>query len=151
MESLSSIIITVISGVLVYIIGQILKEIWLTPLQEYKELKSKISFSLSYYAQYYSNVVDLATCGEETKKIYKNASDEMRKISCELDGFIETLSWFKPCIPQKKKLYEASREIMGISNSFFCPYNTNKTGIVINHNIKARDSIYKLLKIYALK
>ena len=61
MKSLSSIIITVISGVLVFIIGQILKEIWLTPLQEYKKLKSKISFSLSYYAQYYSNVVDTDT------------------------------------------------------------------------------------------
>lgn len=151
MKSISSIIITVISGVLVYIIGQILKEIWLTPLQEYKKLKSKISFSLSYYAQYYSNVVDLATCGEETKKIYIAASDEMRKISCELDGFIETLSWFKPCIPKKKNLYEASREIMGISNGFFCPYNTNETGIRINNNIKARNTIYKLLNIYTLK
>lgn len=148
MESLFSIIITVISGVLVFIIGQIFKEIWLTPLQEYKKLKAKISFSLSYYAQYYSNAVDFATCGEKTKKIYMDASDEMRKISCELDGFIETLSWFKPCIPKKKKLYEASREIIGISNGFFCPYNSDRTETRINYNIKSRDSIYKLLKIY---
>lgn len=151
MEHLCSIVITVISGVLVYIIGQILKEIWLTPLQEYKKIKAKISFSLSYYAQYYSNVVDFATCGEKTKETYKSASDEMRKISCELDGFIETLSWFKPCIPRKSKLYKASREIMGISNGFFCPYNTNKTGTTINNNIKARKTISKLLKIYSLK
>ena len=36
-DGIVSIIVTVISGVLVFIIGQILTSIWLTPLQQYKE------------------------------------------------------------------------------------------------------------------
>lgn len=38
-DGIVSIIVTVISGVLVFIIGQILTNIWLTPLRQYKELK----------------------------------------------------------------------------------------------------------------
>ena len=35
MDSLLSIVITVVSGVLVYIAGKILQTIWLTPLQKF--------------------------------------------------------------------------------------------------------------------
>ena len=95
-DGIVSIIVTVISGVLVFIIGQILTSIWLTPLQQYKELKKEVVYKLSYYANLYSNAIDLADYSDSDKFVeeFKLASDELRKLSCSLKGFAETISWF---------------------------------------------------------
>ena len=42
-------LITVISGVLVYMFGELLNTIWLRPLQEYKNIKSNIAKCLVFY------------------------------------------------------------------------------------------------------
>lgn len=49
-ENVWAIIITVVSGVLVYIIGEILQTVWLAPLQKFKSIKHDVSVALTYYA-----------------------------------------------------------------------------------------------------
>ena len=122
-----AILATVVSGVLVYIIGEVLQTIWLSPLQKYKQIKHDVAVALSYHARVYINVVDIAHIDNTVKNEYCEVSDKLRSLSCEISGFIETLSWFKIGIPSKKKLREASDLLMLLSNSLFSPYNTQPT------------------------
>lgn len=147
-DGIVSIIVTVISGVLVFIIGQILTNIWLTPLRQYKELKKNIVFKLTYYANQYSNTLDLAKCSgiDERVEKYKDGSDELRMLSCSLKGFAETLYWFRIGIPSPKVLNDVADLIMGLSNSFFTPYNTDKCQEQSNRNCERVKKIFKLLK-----
>ena len=121
-EGLLSIVITVVSGVLVYLAGEILNTVWLHPLQEYKMMKQKIAYELSYDAQYYGNVIQNSgpdSTDEDLHRKYLEASNRIRIIACELEGYIETLSWFKLGIPRKKNLKDACSLLFLLSNSLF--------------------------------
>ena len=146
-QSLLTCVITVISGVLVFIIGQYLLTIWVQPLQKYKELKQKISYSLTYYARYYNNVLDNAhrSLLEETS-LYENGSDEIRKLASELRGFAETISWIHFGIPNKKVLYETSEKLIGLSNSFFS--SEQHIQDTISRNIDKVEKIKRNLKMH---
>lgn len=151
MSYLITCVLTIVSGVLVYIIGEIVQTIWLHPLQKYKEIKHDIAVSLSFYARIYTNVVDPAKCGSDEKKNYLEVSEKLRYLSCELKGYIETLSWFKCCIPSKKKLSEAADLLMSLSNSLFTPYNCGSEIKDSINNKTTEKRIYTLLGMYGSK
>ena len=152
-DGIVSIIVTVISGVLVFIIGQILINIWLTPLRQYKELKKEVVYKLSYYANLYSNVIDLSDYSDSDKFVeeFKLASDELRKLSCSLKGFAETISWFRIGIPNQKTINDSADLIMLLSNSFFTPYNTGESHEQNRENYYIANEIFKKLKCYYKK
>lgn len=150
-DSVWSIVIAVISGVVVFLIGQVFQTIWLTPLQNYKNIKSKIAAGLSFYARDYSNIIDLSKVDENTRKRYSEISDELRNLSCELTGYIETLSWFKIGIPSKKDLNKASKLLMFLSNKLHTPYGKDPDISDNIFNIEKANEIRKLLKIYIEK
>jgi hypothetical protein len=152
-DGIVSIIVTVISGVLVFIIGQILTSIWLTPLQQYKELKKEVVYKLSYYANLYSNAIVLADYSDSDKFVeeFKLASDELRKLSCSLKGFAETISWFRIGIPNQKTINDSADLIMKLSNSFFTPYNTGESYEQNRKNYYIANEIFNKLKCYYKK
>lgn len=152
MEIVLTVIGTVTSGVIVFIIGQILTTIWLAPLQQYKKLKEKIVAILNYYANEYTNVMDSAKIDKKIFDSKTAASDEFRKLSCELSGFIETLSFMKIGIPKKDSLHEAAEKLMFISASFFTPYGDSSSAFKQNQeNHKTANEIKALLKCYTKK
>ena len=109
---------TVISGVCVYIICELFAEFVLRPIQEYKQIKAKVSKLLVFYARYYSNpwiYDDNGDCAE-----WIAAENAIRELAAEVAGYAE----IKPCqlfvfyaIPGKNKLLEASSYLIGLSNS----------------------------------
>jgi hypothetical protein len=142
-----TVFITVISGVLVYVISELLKTLWLEPLQNYKKIKGQISYIITMYANIYTNPIDIAKTNNILPDDYKVAYDELRKKACELRAFIATLFWLKIFIPKKKNLYEVSACLIGLSNSLVLPYNTNSTPET-NPRIKGYcNRICKLLKL----
>lgn len=147
-EYIGSILVTVISGVLVFILGQILQSIWLEPLQRYKQLKKEVAFLLSYRANVYTNIIDLAKADEKMTTEWKAVSHELRKLSCEIKGFIETLSFIQFGIPSKQKLDEVADDLMFISNNLFSPYNKPPTTDQGKENVYARNRIKIALKLY---
>ena len=151
MDNLLAIVVTVVSGVLVYIIGEMLQTIWLAPLQKYKEIKHDVAVALSFYAREYTNVIDFACANDKQLEEYREVCDTLRKLSCEIKGFIETLSWFKVGIPSKKKLAEASDSLMILSNSLFSPYNTPPTAQDGHENKETANEVYKALGMYAVR
>ena len=117
-ESVVTVVIAVVSGVLVFLLGEIINEIWLKPLQKYKEIKQTIAFDLVYYADCSFNGYQQNYTPEFIQK-GEDASNKYRSDAATLSGFIETLSWLKLFIPNKKKLHEASKALIRLSNSIF--------------------------------
>ena len=140
-------ILTVVSGVLVFLIGEMLNVVWLQPLNVYKIIKKDIAKALTYYANIYTNVIDPTEKNESWKQEHINASNQLRELSCELEGFIQTLSWIKIGIPKKQKLKEATELLMYLSNCMFDPHKYQQN--VDNKNTATE--IRKLLKIYGYK
>ena len=142
-----TIFITVLSGVLVFAISEWLKEIWLTPLQNYKKLRGDVSKALTMHARYYYNPVDIADHDNKLPDDYKTASEELRMLASELRAFIETLSWCKFGIPSKGDLYDASAHLIGLSNSMMVPYNSHFDRRLDN-TIENENRVKRLLRIY---
>lgn len=134
---------TIIAGVVVFVACEWLKEVWLSPLQEYKKLKAKTSQMLIQYANLYSNP---ATLSKGNNEHYDKASDEMRILASELSAFTEIMPFIHIGIPKAKDIAEASKNLIGISNSF---YTTNVDGIEtrIEHAHKYRDEVKRYLKL----
>ena len=138
--------ITVLSGVLVYVISQLLLELYINPKKKYKELRERIIYSIALYCCYYHSPYNLLDENRNVrgKEDYESASREMRKIGAELAGYIGTI----PRIRKKKikKLKEVLGAIIGISNGFyivskdFDTFEANsKCEGIIKRNLKIRD------------
>ena len=119
-ESTLNLIITVVSGVLVYVFSQLFTEFVLRPIQDYKRLKAKVAKELVYYAQFYSNPQPIGTATEN--RLWTEASDALRVLASEVTAFAE-IKPFHPfafyVIPSRKNLREASKNLIGLSNSLF--------------------------------
>ena len=138
---------TILSGVIVYLLGQYFHVVWLIPLQEYKKIRSKIARNLLLYANVYSNVVRIDEKSDKWKNEHIEVMDQLRILAAELEGYIQTLHWFKLGIPSKKKLSQAVSHIVRLSNSCIDPYPIEQSKM--NHD--TANEIRKLLKIYKAK
>lgn len=123
-EDLKNLLITIFSGVAVYVLSQWYTEFVLRPIQEYKQLKAKTAKLLVLHAQYYSNPQFYDE--SDNCPAWSAASNEIRELAAEVAAFAE----IKPChlwvflaIPPKKKLLEAQSYLIGLSNSFFTTRN----------------------------
>ena len=134
---------TIVAGVFVYVICEYLKEIWLQPLQEYKQLKAQISKSLVFYANVYTDPILLNSPNITN---HEKASLEFRSHAADLAAFAEMQNKIHFGIPKSSILREASKELIGVSNRFFAPNNTIATEF-IESNEKSRAKIQQLLKL----
>ena len=148
-ENVWTIVITVVSGVLVYIIGEILQTVWLAPLQKFKSIKHDVSVALTYYGRVSTNVIDWANADEDLRREYGETADKLRELACEVKGFIETLSWFRLGIPSKKRLNEAYELLMLLSNSLFSPAHVAPTTEECRRNKETAEQVYATLGMYS--
>ena len=120
--------LTVISGVLVYVLSQLYME--------------KIIYSISMCSQYYHNPYNLLNekSNIRDKSEYENASIEMRKVGCELAGYIGTIPKIR--FNKIKKLNVVLDSLIGISNGF---YIVSKDYNVIKDNKEDEEVIKKIL------
>lgn len=140
-------LVTVVSGVLVYLLGELLNTIWLKPLHDFKDIKSRIAKHLVFYANVYTNVLEINESDGEWKRLHSEAGDKFRWLAAELEGFIQTLSRLKLGIPKKANLKEATSNLILLSNCMFDPnpFKQNR------ENRETANEIRRLLKIYGYK
>lgn len=139
-EEFLGMIITVVSGVLVFVICQLFIEYFLKPIQDYKKLRAKISYTLTYYADLYMNPIKSEN---DKDKFWECGSQNMRELSAEVRSFIELRPFGNIFIPKKKKLVDVAENLMGLSNNFFNNQNTD----IYRLNNEYQNQIYKILKI----
>lgn len=104
---------TVISGVLVFVLGEIIQRYFLEPRQRYKEVIGKIDYSLKFYA----NII--ANPGILPEKLYLECSEVLRTLSCELEATYKQIPFKK--LSTCKKVSDAARRLIRLSNNLSQP------------------------------
>ncbi len=143
---LINLLVTVISGVAVYVFSELFTEFVLRPIQEYKQLKGKVSKLLVLYAQYYCNPQPHGS--EDRSPDWLAASDALRDLASDVAAYAETkpLSLFTFfIIPTKKKLSKASSLLIGISNSLF-----ESTDRVCERVFKVQEHVEEIKKLMGI-
>lgn len=129
----------------VFIVDAI-KERYFKPREEFRRLRRKVNSTLSMYACYYTNQIDIARADPKAVEAYGSASKSMREMAVELMAFADERTG-KYCdgIPVKD-ISKAASLLIGLSNSFFTPYNCPEMAD-IKENDKLRKEIRELLQI----
>lgn len=107
---------TVLSGVITFVIGQLIVKLFLDPIQELNKTIAWISYMLVERA----NVI--ANPGVSKKEIMNETSDSLRKLSSQLHAHLYIVPLYNKtskifCLPSKDKLIDASSALIGLSNS----------------------------------
>jgi len=152
----------IISGISVFILGEIFVRFFLAPLHKFKEIKGEIAsillFHANNYGQEYQNIQNiLGTEGGderafneriESAKMWNNelskASDETRAVTAKLISVAEGIPFYGffsqiKVVPSKENIIKAKKHLIALSNSFSA-----------NQQLTSADrstSICKILKI----
>ncbi len=109
---------TVLSGVITFVIGQIVVKLLLDPVQDMKKTIGQVSHTLVERA----NVI--ANPGVPTKEIMDDTSDSLRKLSSQLHAHLYLIPSYNMIskvfrLPSKENLLIASSALIGLSNSVY--------------------------------
>lgn len=141
---------TVVCGVIVFLLCEYAKNTWFESLQKYRQMRETISYLLCMHANKYTNPLDLAEHNNTLPEEYAIASNDFREIASKLRAFIEVLPRIHIGIPNKNSLYEASVQLIGLSNCFTLPYGyTNRPSYKLQDNEEFADRVRSLLGIYS--
>jgi hypothetical protein len=137
-ESVATAVITVIIGVAVYALSQIVSKFVIEPIHKQDEIRGEISHSLAFYANVYGNP------GSSTSK-HSEATDKFREQACLLASktrLIRKYGFFSAIglVPCAQNVQKACGNLIGLSNCI------NKTGSS-TQNVQWAEEIRKLLRI----
>ena len=127
--------LTIIGGVIVYVIGELINQFIIKPVVELKEEIGRVASSLTYYAYIYSNP---KTANRETEL---EASHELRLRASELRAKMNNVSkmMLSRCKLSKENIKKASKGLIFLSNATFSGDSSK--------NYEKRKEIEKLLNI----
>lgn len=142
---ITTVIATLGSTISVLLVESI-KNCFFYPREEFKRLRRKVDSTLSMYACYYTNQIDLANSSDLEKELYRNASKAIRELSTELQAFANDTPFRKLCGVPLSNVSEAAQSLMALSNSFYAPYACPEMRTdVENHDLSIE--IRKLLEV----
>ena len=152
----------IISGVAVFILGEIFVRFFLGPIHKFKETKGEIAsvllFHANNYGHEYKNITDIigSEGGDEkafnerieSAKMWNNdlskASDETRAVAAKLVSVAEGIPFYKilsliRVVPTKNNVIKAKKNLIALSNSF----SANQSVV----SAERSDETCKILKI----
>jgi hypothetical protein len=146
---------TVISGVLVFLLGEILQRFVLEPLREFKTIVARIDNRLHFYS---NRIVNPPGNKESISEWYKEASNALRELSCDLESNykivpLKSLFIGLKVIPCALDTKTAARSLTFLSNVTGLPVDgplergNRSMPLVASDHI---DEVRKLLKIEPL-
>lgn len=114
----TTVFLTVISGVLTYVFGQLILKLIIEPVQEMKKLIGQIANSLTEHANVIQNP------GVPSEDVMKATSQHLRKLSAHLESQLYLVPMYSITafifrLPSRKSILLATRSLMGLSNSVF--------------------------------
>lgn len=132
---------TVLSGVTVYVAGQIFVKFVIDPIQEFRKLTGEIGHSLIYYANVYSNT---RFCEEAT---LLEAHNLFRRQSCELFAKTHVIPLYGVwatlrLLPSRTDIIEAGSNLIGLANGVL-----DKTDTACERNNKRRKTLEHRLRL----
>lgn len=121
--------LTIIVGVSLYVLGEIIKITYINPWQKFNQVIAKIDNELKYYAYLIANP---GVKNQQSEIDYLKCSRRMRKLSCDIETSYKQL----PKILKNKypisKIIDSAQILMGISNGLF----HKETAVLHNHAVK---------------
>jgi hypothetical protein len=123
----STVFLTVLSGVITYVLGQLVLRLIIEPVQELRRTIGVISHALIERANVIQNP------GIPTNEVMDETSRELRKLSSQLQSHLYLVPIYRITawvfrLPPAERIRAASSNLIGLSNSVF----------------QARESIYKI-------
>lgn len=137
-----TVFLTVMSGVITYVLGQLILKLVIEPVQEMRKTIAIISHSLIEHANIIHNP------GVPHQEIIKETSQQLRKLSSQLHSHL----YLVPCymltswlfrLPTRANVLAASTSLIGLSN---CLYRANDR--IYEQNAKRVEKICDSLGIY---
>ena len=109
--------LTAIGAVAVFVVSQLLGKLVIEPIQEMKKLLVEVRYTLVFHAQVIFTPVD-------DRDSEDKASEALRKLSCDLRSKMGSVPFYdyrarisKGFLPRKADAREASKQLIGLSNS----------------------------------
>jgi hypothetical protein len=119
MPELGTAIITVVSGVIVYILGQILQRFILEPLAEQRKVIAEVAFAMTFYVGVgHINEADPEERLEkllDSKAILRTLAGRLRATVWTIP-FYNQLAFFR-IVRRRKAIFDASTALIGFSNA----------------------------------
>ena len=137
-----TVFLTIVSGVLTFVIGQVFVKLVIEPVHELKKTLSQISHALIEHA----NVI--ANPGVPAKEIIDEASKQLRRLSSQLHAHLYLVPLYGVTariffLPSEQKVREASTELIGLSNSL-----SQSTSGIYEQSARRVESICDALGIF---
>lgn len=137
-----TIFLTVLSGVMTFVLGQLILKLLIEPVQDFKRTIADIALALIEYANIYANP------GAMSSDIERQASVELRKLSSRLNAQLYLI----PCyhftakvfgLPSKSRVAEAASHLIGLSNGL-----SDSSSNLILVNLQRAEKIRSMLGIF---
>jgi len=137
-----TVFVTVLSGVLTYVFGQLLVKIVIEPVQEARRTIGQISHSLIEHAHVISNP------GVPSEEVMRETAQHLRKLSSQLQSHLYLVPRYAVtarmfALPSRDQLLSASKYLIGLSNSVY-----RATDRVHEQNASRVEKICDALSIY---
>ena len=138
----STVLLTVLSGVLTYVVGQLVLKLMIEPVQEMKKTIGQISHSLIEHANVIQNP------GVPSEEKIKETSQHLRKLSSQVQTHLYLVPLYNLTaqvfrLPSRAQVLAASQSLMGLFNSVF-----RATDKIYEHNSKRVEKICDSLGIF---
>jgi hypothetical protein len=107
--------LTILGGVIVYVLGQILLKFFIEPIHEQRKIIGEVADALIYYDNIYSNPGIMSNQSD-------SGSERFRELATLLQSKTQFISFY-PLFERLKvviastEIYDASRNLIGLSNS----------------------------------
>ncbi len=114
----STVFLTVLSGALTYVIGQVLLKLYIEPALDFRKTVGLIAHAMVHRANVIQNP------GVPTTEVMSETSNELRTFSAQLQAHIYLIPRYSVVallfgLPSKTKMLAASRSLLGLSNSIY--------------------------------
>jgi hypothetical protein len=118
--------VTIIVGLVVFILSQLSLRIVIEPIVEFKRIRSNISIALIQYAYIYANPVNPSKenlANDALVEQRDNVRDVFRKLAAELVGITHVIPFYRffsfiRILPNIKNVNDASASLIGLSKEF---------------------------------
>lgn len=134
--------LTILSGVIVFIISQLIFEFIIKPREEFNKLKGEIFCCLTMYANIIANPLRYSSIKDVSEnKEYLDASKNIRFIASRFAGVLESHKF----VCRKKKYYSVTSNLIKLSNNLWIDKRSKKD--IYTENIKFENEIKEKFKI----
>ncbi len=137
----NNILLTLTTGVLLFIISQYILELIIKPHKRYNDIKSEVQNKVKFYAGVITSPLVFEAGKTENDSVVKNymeASKEIRKLSCDLESIYYSVPKFIRNIfikENEEAVLEAASLLIRLSNSLYVfPYSNSPSQGLSNHD-----------------